>query len=300
VGIVLLAGTTLSGSGLGDVFRSAWGALLFIVLLPMYLLSAVFVSILALCGFLFPGFSLNWGGQGPQGQNDPPPGPNVIQWLDRFRQGLTDPGSQSGGGLPPEVITIITIGVVAVAVIVGVVLMSFGLRRRRKKQESGATQERESFGSWALFFRQMRDAMARLLARLRRKKPQAGDGAVDELAALRARPEMSGTLSVREIYAYLQRAAATLGYPRAPQQTPTEYLAVLSSAIPDLRRDFSRITAAYIEARYGPLPASLLAVRAATEAWRRAEPALRTLAQEAAAAAQAAASAPAATPSAQA
>jgi hypothetical protein len=44
---------------------------------------------------------------------------------------------------------------------------------------------------------------------------------------------------------------------------------VLSEALPDIRPELQAITAAYIEARYGPHPASPLAVHSANEAWRK-------------------------------
>jgi Domain of unknown function (DUF4129) len=103
-----------------------------------------------------------------------------------------------------------------------------------------------------------------------------GGAQEDDLAALQGRPEWSGTLSVRQIYARLQRLAATIGYPRAPQQTPIEYLRVLSAAMPNLTNDFTDITAAYLQARYGAVPAPGPAVLAATNAWKRAEPVLES------------------------
>jgi hypothetical protein len=118
---------------------------------------------------------------------------------------------------------------------------------------------------------QMRDWLRALWARLRRAKAAEGEQPEDELAALRGRPEWSGTLSIREIYALLQKRAALLGYPRARHQTPIEYLAILSTALPNLRADLRAVTTAYIQARYGPLPASGPIVTTATQAWQRME-----------------------------
>jgi hypothetical protein len=152
--------------------------------------------------------------------------------------------------------------------------ISLGFRRYRKRVPPNTVEEREKLGSWDLFTRQLRGLLDRLLARFRRKGTADTEPREDDLAALAGRPEWSGTLSVRQIYARLLVVAGTVGYQRAPQDTPIEYLALLSSAMPNLHEDFRTITAAYLEARYGPLPAASPAVLAAANAWSRAEPEL--------------------------
>jgi hypothetical protein len=168
----------------------------------------------------------------------------------------------------------------AVLALAAIWLISRGVRRTRRERGRDSVEERESLGSWALLVQQMRAWLERLLRRWRPAAIAAATAQEDDLAALRG-PEWSGTLSVRQIYARLQRLAGSLGFPRAPQQTPVEYLSVLSARMPNLRDDFADITAAYLEARYGPLPASGPAVAAATSAWKRAEPAMRTAAETA-------------------
>jgi hypothetical protein len=138
-----------------------------------------------------------------------------------------------------------------------------------------AAEERESLGSWERLIYHVRLLWERLLARFRRSGPSTVAGSEDDLAALRGHPEFSGTLTVRQIYARLQALAARSGYPRQPYTTPIEYLRVLSSAMPGLSPDLQAITLAYLEARYGPRPASAAAVTAANIAWQRLEPALQ-------------------------
>ena len=181
--------------------------------------------------------------------------------------------------IPSWLVALIIVIVVILAVALAIWLVSRGVRRSTRIKKDDALEEREQLGSWALFVRQVRQW---LMSLFRRKVAQSGvsGGQVDELAALAGKPEWSGTLTVRQIYAHLQKLAAVAGYSRGPQQTPLEYLRVLQSAMPNLRSDFAAITAAYIEARYGPMPASGPAVRAAEQAWTRAEPTLRAAGAE--------------------
>lgn len=184
-------------------------------------------------------------------------------------------GPQQAVTLYPELQAIL-FGVALLLIVVAAVwLVSRSAKRTRTPRVKEATEQRESFGSWSLLLQQARVLLNRLLARFRKAPIPQGAAIEDDLAALRGSPEWSGTLSVRQIYARLQSLAAGLGYPRAPQQTPTEYMLILSAAMPGLEPDLREITAAYLEARYGRLPASAPIVAAANDAWRRAEPAMR-------------------------
>lgn len=181
------------------------------------------------------------------------------------------------GQMPPDLqnlfmwIAGVTVGIL---VVVALVVAGRFLSRNRPPAVRSMPEERESFGSWALVKARFLQWWLLLLARFRPRRATSAVRQEDELAALRGNPDWTGTLSVRQIYARMQLLAARRGYPRAPQQTPIEYLNVLSQAMPPLRADFAAITSAYIEARYGPMPASAPAVLAATNAWKRAEKAL--------------------------
>lgn len=165
--------------------------------------------------------------------------------------------------------------VIGTIVVVALIVGSRMLTRNRPPSVRDVPEERERFGSWALVKERFVQWWRTLLARFRPQQAPSTAIQADELAAMRGNPDWSGTLSVRQIYAHMQSLAARRGYPRAPQQTPAEYLAVLSRAMPHLRADLAGITSAYTEARYGPLPASAPAVLAATEAWKRAEAILK-------------------------
>jgi uncharacterized membrane protein len=179
---------------------------------------------------------------------------------------------------PPEVRTFFISLAAAIVVLVVILVGSTAIRRARRNKLADSVEDRESLGGLALLMQQLRKLIDRLLGRFRSPIAPTAAQTEDDLAALRGNAEWSGTLSVRQIYARLQALAARTGYPRAPQQTPVEYLTVLTSAMPDLRSDFTDITSAYIEARYGRMPASAPAVMMATNAWKRAEPALKSAA----------------------
>jgi hypothetical protein len=183
--------------------------------------------------------------------------------------------------VPSEVLVIATWIAGTLIVVLTLLLISLGLRRYRRRTPPQTVEERESIGSWGLLAQQLRDFFNRLLARFRPKVTEQASTQVDDLAVLAGRAEWSGTLSVRQIYTRFLALGGTLGYPRAPQQTPVEYLAIVSTAMPSLRDDFRAITAAYLEARYGPLPASSPAVLAATNAWQRVQPEMSRVASPA-------------------
>ncbi len=73
---------------------------------------------------------------------------------------------------------------------------------------------------------------------------------------------------VRRAYQALLAWAASLGIPRAPGQTPVEYLSVLSDALPDQQESLSLLTAAYLEARYSATPIPPASAEQALEAWQ--------------------------------
>lgn len=209
-------------------------------------------------------------------RSPPPPTDEPTQSLPDPARELRRQFSEVDTGPPPvdlqNIFTLVALLLVAIVVLAVLFMVGRRLRRTRQDRVKNLQEERESFGSWALLKRQVAQWWRALLARLFPKRQTAQPASVpDDLAALRGNPEWSGTLSVRQIYARLQAAAARLGYPRAPQQTPLEYLDVLSRAMPHLRADFASITSAYIEARYSPLPATAPAVAAATSAWKHAE-----------------------------
>lgn len=101
---------------------------------------------------------------------------------------------------------------------------------------------------------------------------------LQELAGLLARygpgRRFYAALTVRHIYANLQRLAAGRGFPRDEAQTPNDYLPILVTAFPDQAEAVARITAAYNAFEYGHVaiePGDLDHLHAAWDAIRRAE-----------------------------
>jgi hypothetical protein len=205
-------------------------------------------------------------------QSRPPEPADAFSIRGRFGATPTPLPSGSGTGLwvPDELWTASTFVALVLVVLVVVWLLSRGLRRTLPAKEAEG-EERESLGSWDMLRQQVLQWLDRLLKRLRPARTTGPEKEEDDLSVLQGNPEWSGTLSVRQIYIRLQRLAAMMGYPRSPQQTPVEYLEVLASAMPELRAELASITAAYIEARYGPAPVSAVSVLAANNAWKRVE-----------------------------
>lgn len=79
-------------------------------------------------------------------------------------------------------------------------------------------------------------------------------------------------LGPRELieYFYLSvcERAGQLGHPRPPGVTPTEYQAMLRSALPLVDPEIEALTAAFIEARYGPHAATPSRAQAIREYWK--------------------------------
>jgi hypothetical protein len=265
VGIVLVLGVLAQALGAGDIVSGirntivmvlgVLGGILFLILL-------LILWPLSLCGINIQGDTYR------VPVVVPTPGPDPFQPLREFQE-------QNQGYNPINIpvewqaFFIVLAGVLVVAAVLYLVLRALGGYRRRNAELF--EEEHERFGSWELLWSQVRAWLDRIFRRFRKPEVEPVPAQEDDLAVLAGRPDMAGTLTIRQIYARLLRTARNAGYPRSPQQTPSEYLRVLSRALPDLRSDLETITAAYLEARYSPYPASTLAVNSANEAWRRVE-----------------------------
>ncbi|MBX3014876.1 MAG: DUF4129 domain-containing protein [Caldilineaceae bacterium] len=119
-----------------------------------------------------------------------------------------------------------------ITVVVIVLLLLFVRSRRRglpeEKEESG--QEGLALGSNP--FARLRD-LGKLLRRY-------GFG-----------PGLLAAISVQNIYANVCRLAAKQGHPRAPAQSPDEYLSHLLTAFPTQNEAITRLTTAYMRVHYG-------------------------------------------------
>lgn len=75
--------------------------------------------------------------------------------------------------------------------------------------------------------------------------------------------------SIRRIYRRMSEAAAVAGFPRAPAETPYEYLSTLNEAWPEGTAETRLITRAYVNVRYGELPETKEELDAISAAWER-------------------------------
>jgi Domain of unknown function (DUF4129) len=268
VGVILLLGLVGQAFGGQDVLSTLQNVVLYTLTLIAFALYGLVYIILWPLSLL----NIHLEPVGTLQQSTPTPTPQRS--LGPIDKALHDFSLTSPFAMTAELQTLFMV-IAAILVVAGAVyLMTRWLRRTRPDRLHNEEEERVGFGSWSLAMAQLRIWLKRLLARFRRAAPATIAAEEDDLALLQGRAEWVGTLSVRQIYARLLKLAGSAGYPRASYQTPAEYLRLLSGALPDLRAELSEITAAYVEARYGPTPASPAAVQAATTAWRRAEPVL--------------------------
>lgn len=266
--LVSLLGGAIDIPGILDIVTKAIGFVLFAVALILY---GILYVIFWIWSMLFPPPSLPDTRRVGQ-SNTATPNLDPLAHLRKMMEG------GKPGEMPVELQGILTWTagiVIGTIVVVALIVGSRMLARNRPPNVRNVPEERERFGSWALVKERFVQWWRTLLARFRPQQAPSTANQTDELAAMQGNPEWSGTVSVRQIYARMQSLADRRGYPRAPQQTPAEYLAVLSRAMPHMHTDLASITSAYTEARYGPLPASAPAVLAAIEAWKRAEAVLK-------------------------
>jgi hypothetical protein len=189
---------------------------------------------------------------------------------DRASNTPTDIGGAGGaatnhGAVDSWLITLIQIlGVVlVVAVIVSALVALFAmiwfLFVVRDRQEEDQDEQRESLGTGEVVvnMRQtLRDSWQRLA------------GALGVLRQFGLGRDLFTALTIRRIYAHMEKLAGARGYPRTPSETPYEYRQELHQAFPDQDEAIERIIEAYIAVRYGEVPedpADLEAVRAAWE-----------------------------------
>ncbi|HET9493885.1 MAG TPA: DUF4129 domain-containing protein [Chloroflexia bacterium] len=269
VGLILLLGTVGQAFGSGGVIaalQQAITAVVGVVAFVLYGIAYLMIWPLTL-------FNIDLGPMGPpSGQQSPPSSGSAEEALRRRQPELFE--DIGPANIPIELQSLFMGLASALVVATLLYFLVLWLRRTRREIPHPDGEDRESFGSFDLLVAQIKEFFARLLARFRPQETALAGAGEDDMTELWSKPEFSGTLTVRQMYARLLLLAGRAGYPRRPQQTPTEYMRVLTSALPSLQGELADITSAYIEARYGSKPASSGAVQAAATAWRRAEPVL--------------------------
>lgn len=182
--------------------------------------------------------------------------------LQTIRQSI----SQMGASFSPEVMHVVGV-LQGLAFMVILALVLVGVLRAVRRLQSAPSQRGQGTetlltgGLLASAWRGLLDESAGGLARL-----------VQRFGLGR---RMLAALSIRRIYAQMARLAATRGYPRAPSETPYQYLSSLARAFPNATDQVRLITKAYVNVHYGELPETpedLATIRAAWAELRASQP----------------------------
>lgn len=253
---VIGVGAAVTGLLAGPVPGQVLGWLspvwLILIALVAFVLSLFIAALAALVEFvasLIPNVDLSFMAQ-------------VEERLQRLREGI----SQIGEALPPEVMRFVGI-LQGIIFAVLMALLLIGVVRTLQRWQSASSQRGEGSetlltgGLLASAWRGLLDESAGGLAQL-----------VQRFGLGR---RMLAALSIRRIYAQMARLAATRGYPRAPSETPYQYLSSLARAFPNATGQVRLITEAYVNVHYGELPETpedLATIRAAWAELRASQP----------------------------
>jgi hypothetical protein len=239
VGMILLAASMMAGLAAADVL--SYVGLLLRPLLPV--LEVLFMVLFFVAGIVVKIIIaiLSHIPQRPLPQPGAPPS-GIDDLARRLRELNMNPQMVEGArwGMVLAVLLLLIIGMALTVVL---------LRRREHPADD---DEHESV--WAV-----RDAfkgLAKLLSRLRRRRPRGDESLVPESQAIRL------------IYRDLLALGAGLGAPRPTWATPREYDPRLRGALPDAAEAVVWLTTAYEQVRYGlwrPMPADVHKARAALE-----------------------------------
>jgi hypothetical protein len=235
----------LSGMNLGraayafDIFARVVLTLFFLILFPVLVLVEIVVDFLKdrLAG-RFPQLlpDLASGGNSSAGSHS--------AWLAKLLEILSDA-------------VLICLVVVIVLIIVAVIWFVFIARARRDRY---GDEERESIGTGEVVsgLRQtLRDQWRRLAEML---------GILRQFGLGR---DLLTALTIRRIYAQMEKLAGVRGYPRALSETPYEYRRELGQAFPEQVGDVQLITEAYVAVRYGEVPEDHQELEVVRAAWTR-------------------------------
>ncbi len=136
-----------------------------------------------------------------------------------------------------------------VALGVFIVLIWFALRRFLSQPNAEADETRESIVSFELMMGQLKKLFSR-------RRPAGAARPLPPYLPLTGPPD-DPRLIVRRAYQALLAWAQTLRPPRAPGQTPSQYAAVLTLAVPEGEEAIAALTDAYVRVRYSAEAPSL-------------------------------------------
>ncbi|HEX4205258.1 MAG TPA: DUF4129 domain-containing protein [Ktedonobacteraceae bacterium] len=171
--------------------------------------------------------------------------------------------------MPPSLADIISrdiLTAIMLLFIVGIIIFVIVLifRRRRMFARKRQQEQHESIWSWELFWSQL---MTLWLALKQHFFPRHAVAMVEANAAAEM-PDEPAARDIREMYRALLRRASSRGYARRSNETPHEFHGRLSEQVPPIEPPVARITAAYMDVRYGGTLPAVEEVEQVREDWQ--------------------------------
>jgi hypothetical protein len=230
---------SLVAAALGIVARVLF-ALVFLILTPALLLvNLIYNFFLTLLPDQAANSAADSGASGAKASHN-----TVASWLTTLAQ----------------ISSFIIFAIVVLVVLIALLALIWFLLFARERQDEYQDESHETLGTGAVVggLRQtLRDNWQRLASMLGILR-QFGLG-----------HELFTALTIRRIYAHMEKLAGTRGYPRTLSETPYEYQAELRRAFPELPDDIQCITEAYITVRYGEIPEDPGELERVRTAWQR-------------------------------
>ncbi len=262
---VLIMGGLLSGVG-----NSPLGSLLAVISTAALLVLGGITFVLGIVADIFvPVIQFLLGSLRNFGNPFKSPNPqqhNGIGPLDELFKGVSNMANEA------ETARLVGFWIAAIILIIVAVWLFafFGVKRLLAEPKSSRATDttRVSFGSWALFWQQLKAWLGALwLALLKRlglwhAPVMVGVGEVEQWSGA----EGQRLVSIRQVYRRFQQVAARAGQPRRAPATPREYLAQLQVAYGDLPSGAATLTQTYSAARYGNVAPTAQQVAVANDA----------------------------------
>ncbi len=176
-------------------------------------------------------------------------------------------GQEQAAYTPPAWIVILFRYVTPIAILLAILLALIFWLTKRSQARSATLQDVEHERVAGIEARGLRNALRRGLERFREAAELAGQFGLGR--------KFYAAISIRHIYANMQKLAARRGHPRDPAWTPNDYLPALQRAFPGQDEALRHITDVYNDYEYGHVsiePAELERLRAAWESLQQTAP----------------------------
>ena len=197
-------------------------------------------------------------------------GRNQSITLEGFRD-FADNANIGSGGMSPDLFSALKWAVLAIVVFLAAYFLWRLLRRYwRGSEDSGYEVVHESIWSWSGIGEDLRS----LLRGLGGRSPRSRVYASPPLASTITKPQ---PLDIREVYRGILWEGAACGHPKVHSQTAYEYGANLEKAIAGQKELIQTITHAYVQGRYGHVPASDQEALALVNRWLSLRAAMRSI-----------------------